>query len=144
MKLWCDVTSVQVKDHGNSTCMIWSEAHEDSLRSSWFPEWEFLAIRDCLAQNIEWTSLNMKDMKLPVLPSCLGEEIIWAEACRGIWILVVEIGAILDFHGPQGGVRDIWPMYGPEDLHSSCNGHDGLDGLFSDCIVVMYTTPANC
>ena len=96
----------------NITCMIWALTHEDSLRCSWFSMWEFLSIRDCLVENVEWTSPNMKVMELSLPPSCLGEEIIWAEACGRIRNLVVEIGSILYCNGPQGGVRDFWPMYG--------------------------------
>ena len=98
--------------------------------------WKFLSIRDCLVQNAERTSPNMKVMELLLLPLCLGQEIIWAEACGRIRNLVVEIGSILDCHGPQVGVRDFWLMCSVEH-HSSCNRHDSLDGLFYNSIVVM-------
>ena len=56
MKLWGDGSSVQGENQGSSTHRIWAQSHEDYSRSSWFPTWKFLAIRNCLVQNIEWAS----------------------------------------------------------------------------------------
>ena len=67
--------------------------------------WELLAFRDCLVQNVEWTSPNMKIMELLLLSPRLGQEIIWAKSSGGIWSLVVEIGSILDCQWPQEGLE---------------------------------------
>ena len=79
----------------------------------------------------------MKVVKLALLPSTSGKDIMRRNACLVVGHVIVQEDRMLHSHRPQASISNVRAVDGGVKHHRSGYCHDGLDVPFSNSIVMM-------
>jgi hypothetical protein len=140
MVLRRDLSSAEVEDQRDKRGVLHWETNKHTQPGTCLPLGDALSILESRVQNIHWAAKDMWATKVRMVRTNPSPELVRGETAKaGCWKTIVNPNSIIDGEWPQIQIASIRPMEREVDQICTSKMADGLDGTFSNTILVMST-----